>query len=59
MFFDRDVEPTTARSEHDLQPTAIHRKVIGAHRSTSSADASATFRTLLTNDRKRGEVIAR
>jgi len=56
VFFDRpDVPPTNNASEQDLRPSVIHRKVTGGFRSQLGADISASFMSLLTTARKRGD----
>ena len=50
-----DVEPTNNRSERDLRPAVIHRKVIGGHRSEWGAAASAILTSVLTTARKCGD----
>ena len=53
VFWHRDdVEPTNNRSERDLRPSVIHRKVIGAFRSAWGAEASAIRTTILATARK-------
>ena len=50
-----DVEPTNNGSERDLRNAVIHEKVTGGYRSKQGAEAGATFATVLTTSRKRGE----
>ena len=50
-----DVEPTNNRSERDLRPSVIHRKVIGAFRSAWGAEASAIRSSILATARKQGQ----
>ena len=55
VFLHRDdVEPTNNSSERDLRPSVIHRKVIGAFRSTWGAEASAIRSSILATARKQG-----
>jgi transposase len=55
VFLDReDVEPTNNSSERDLRPAVVHRKVIGAFRSTWGAEASAIRSSILATARKQG-----
>jgi hypothetical protein len=49
-----DVEPPNNRSERDLRPSVIHRKVIGDFRSAWGAEASAIRTTILATARKQG-----
>ena len=56
VFLHRDdVEPTNNRSERDLRPSVIHRKVIGGFRSAWGAEASAIRSSILTTARKQGQ----
>src|ERR671933_1022798 len=50
-----DVEPTNNGSERDLRNSVIHEKVTGGYRSKPGAEAGATFATILSTARKRGE----
>ena len=50
-----DVEPTNNSSERDLRNSVIHDKVTGGYRSRQGAEAGATFATVLTTARNRGE----
>ena len=50
-----DVEPTNNRSERDLRPSVIHRKVIGGFRSSGGAEASAIRSSILATARKQGQ----
>jgi transposase len=55
VFLQRDdVDPTNNRSERDLRPSVIHRKVIGGFRSDWGAEASAIRTSILATARKQG-----
>jgi transposase len=50
-----DIEPTNNSSERDLRNSVIHDKVTGGYRSGRGAAQGATFASLLTTARKRGQ----